>query len=366
MDCLKFWPLPECGINGDCVEDNNGTRFCQCNSGFSQTLELNYFVEEEDLQSSICIYHEDAVNGLYVCLIVVIVLSSFLIVVNIERTSQMFRTLPFIIFSVFLFGVSIYRLVNPQALFGKDFAFTFCLTLTAPLSQIQGYIFTTKYLYYMARKIELNEHKTFFLRAENARKLFLFIIILSSFSMQCLWISLWAKRETSLLVYRIVFAVQIVRVSYQIFFMRISIQELINDMEVIIQTEEETNSFASEKLVRYLKQKVPKVRLMRKRLAVAGIMELFIWTVVLIWDFALLLGTYLVPLLYISIFGYQFASFLSKYSLKGRCSLPGASKRSEESNASTVNETVASTEASKYGMNTTEQGVSMYSLTQEV
>mmetsp|Transcript_31585 Transcript_31585/g.38914 ORF Transcript_31585/g.38914 Transcript_31585/m.38914 type:complete len:84 (-) Transcript_31585:1158-1409(-) len=68
-DCLDLWPVGECGMQGECVEADvnvSGDVHCQCDPGWSQSLEMN-FLDFSILNEtkSICISNQYALDVLY-------------------------------------------------------------------------------------------------------------------------------------------------------------------------------------------------------------------------------------------------------------------------------------------------------------
>jgi len=201
MKCLTFTPFPLCGTNGDCIELTNETSVCECKNGYSQSLDFSsYFISENELEGMVCFYHDATVTTLYVLLLLMSLSYLLLHAVVIKTRSQLMRQLPLLVFGVLVLVLSIYRLARGKdAAFGVDFFYTFMIISAGSACVLQAYFFLTQYLQYVSKKVKIGENKTLYIRAENARLIFKFIVIFSSVATHTIWISLWGSRDTMLL-----------------------------------------------------------------------------------------------------------------------------------------------------------------------
>jgi len=93
-NCLEIWPAHECGWNGKCVFFLNETaeEYCECDEGWSQTLEYNFFVEETSMDCSLCMYNPKAVKGLFLTTMVVYILNLCLSLALVKTGQHFFAT----------------------------------------------------------------------------------------------------------------------------------------------------------------------------------------------------------------------------------------------------------------------------------
>mmetsp|Transcript_9636 Transcript_9636/g.10977 ORF Transcript_9636/g.10977 Transcript_9636/m.10977 type:complete len:366 (+) Transcript_9636:277-1374(+) len=314
-NCLTFEPFPECGFYGSCVPTGNGTSECICDDGYSQHPDFAiYFVEKEELNTMICIYHDATVETMYYILFVLCLLYFAVQALVLRSKSQLRRQIPTLVFAFVVSIVALYRIIRDKnAGFGDDVFFTFMISTFGVLSQVQGYLFLTHYLSYISKKVQFGENKALYLRANNARLIYKYIIIISCVGGNLIWMMLWAPNDAALVVFRVWVFLQIVRISYQQLFTQACIRSLIKDMQSILDVTMNSNS----DLQHSLKKRIPKVRKLKNRLLILGILEGIIWVPIVFWDLAVLWGAYLLPLLFILVLTWSFVVILSKQNTFG-------------------------------------------------
>uniref|UniRef100_A0A7S3V2B6 Uncharacterized protein n=1 Tax=Aplanochytrium stocchinoi TaxID=215587 RepID=A0A7S3V2B6_9STRA len=305
MPCLTLWPAPTCGFNGRCVPEENGTdEFCVCDDGFSQSLEFSFFVDEPFLNSSICIYNENAVSRLYMVLVALAIFTSCMQILKLENQRQVRRQLPHIGYSVFITGESFYRVYYPdKALCGVDPVFTLVFSQCAVLAAWQGYIFLSKYLRYVAKKVQLD---AFFLRAEAYQRVYFYVLVIHSVSVQLFWISTWMSRDRVMIVFQFVFTVQVLRVAFQIAFFQFALSELSKDMRKLLDFDDSTKMTKSGIQV-FLEKNIDGLEKRRRVLVASGILEITLWATALASNFFFLCWSYMLPVLGQLMFVYALA-----------------------------------------------------------
>uniref|UniRef100_A0A7S3LRG2 Uncharacterized protein n=1 Tax=Aplanochytrium stocchinoi TaxID=215587 RepID=A0A7S3LRG2_9STRA len=319
MPCLTLWPAPKCGWNGDCTEaliSNQTSSFCECRNGFSQSLELNFFIERDELSSSICIYNQHAVAGLYTWLVLCVFVHTCLIMYKVRTKKQLKKRRWWLISAVFVLSFSIRRLFNPKALLGRDFAFSFLLSSFNLICYILVNTFVSKYLNYVANKVALLEsHVTFYLRAKKARQGFFFINVIGCFLTHFYWIAIFTDEEVSLILIRSFFAYGVVTYLYQIIFLYLSISELISDMEKILVLDKDASFIKvgrNEGVLDFITNRIPKLKRMRNGMVVIYSIQTLSLGAGVVWDFWLLCWTYFIPLYFILVYAISFIAILSE------------------------------------------------------
>mmetsp|Transcript_5119 Transcript_5119/g.5923 ORF Transcript_5119/g.5923 Transcript_5119/m.5923 type:complete len:360 (-) Transcript_5119:386-1465(-) len=309
MPCRHPWPVPECGFNGECYTIN-GTDFCRCDPGWSQSLEFSFFIEEKDLSSSICIYNQNLINGLYILIGVLAVLGVLLQSLRIESFRQVKRQMPHIGYSMISMGIVIYRIHNPdKALCGIDPLFTFFISVCSILTAWQGYIFLNKYLKYIAKKAQIN---SFFDRAKIYQKIYFGILVVHTPVICLLWVATYLERSATMIVFQTVFAYNVFRLCFQVFFFQYALSEAIKDFKEVIHFKaDDTTKVTNGVIIRWMEKNIPRMVKRKRVLVFSNVVELCLWGVALVNEFFFQCWSYLLPILGCLLFVYALAVIIA-------------------------------------------------------
>uniref|UniRef100_A0A7S3PG22 Uncharacterized protein n=1 Tax=Aplanochytrium stocchinoi TaxID=215587 RepID=A0A7S3PG22_9STRA len=284
-ECSTLWPVQKCGLMGSCVFEN-GTSFCKCNAKWSQNLEWNYFVEENSLSSGICNYNLGVVSGIYTAISVSAILSFTLDLYNTNSRKQLKKRVGWFLFCALVTSFSLYRVFDPNALFGVDFCFSFLISIALPLSQLQGYIHLQKYSYYISNKVSyFFDTGNFYQRLEKARTAWFYANVLCGSCYQLLWISTTVERKTALLLIRIAFAIESIGSLAALAFTYVLFGEIFNDMERIISVDNSLRPVNHATLFRSMEKKIPRIKRTRRQLVVGYAVIFILHFGAVIWDF---------------------------------------------------------------------------------
>mmetsp|Transcript_16509 Transcript_16509/g.21115 ORF Transcript_16509/g.21115 Transcript_16509/m.21115 type:complete len:361 (-) Transcript_16509:251-1333(-) len=317
MPCLEIWPLKPCGGNGHCVTGENGTEdFCECDEGWGHSLEVNFFTDEDSIDSSVCNFNQQVIKSLYITVIILAVCSSLLQLSVLDNRKRFKRQMPFLTFSAMIIGGSIYRILNPEtALLAVDLLFSFVVAVATSLPPVQSYILVTKYLNYMSKKVLSTERYHGF--AEKATKAYFAITLLSAVSLQWLWIVtvVDVERRNKLVFLRVMLGINALRLVYQIAFISIALTALIRDMQGLLDAHSDTNEFVKVQnptFLDYIQRKIPSTKAMRNRLVVVSMVDLNIFFWGIPFDIWVLAWTYTLPSLLLLTYFYSLTVIVSK------------------------------------------------------
>jgi len=334
---LDLWPVGECGMQGECVEADvnvSGDVHCQCDPGWSQSLEMN-FLDFSILNEtkSICISNQYALDVLYGILLVVIIIHTFMLCRRVHTNKPLYGKRSWWFWmSISVLFIAIYRLANKEALMGVDIWLTSFVAWCMPVHLLLAYSFRSRYLRGLSeRLLEVtsvsgmetgvgkcekykDSAKTFYLRANKARKFLYYIYIGLGFVCNNFWITIMIynyPRCISLYLVKSAFGYYAFLIIYQTIFFFFSITELEKDIKKTLECDVAKMKIASvgtdiggdnngvDNDALELKDSLVELERMRKTLVVTASLQIFFYGASSISDLFVLLWAYLTPLHFI-------------------------------------------------------------------
>lgn len=324
VDCIQLWPFPTCGLNADCVDlANASSSFCECKKGWEQSLDWNFFVENESqLIFTPCHVNNDIINGLYGLLIFLSLFDTILqcLVSRNYMKKKLWKRKFMLLFNLSVFCLSVYKLSNSEdAKFGFDFTFTFLITISGTLSIIHSYVILDKYLKYISHKassIVATSRKGLYVRAKRTRKIYTALNILCVAALPCVWLIIWLNNDDSLVVIRVVFMIEAFRIAFEATFLYVSSSEVISDIEKLISIDMNYLSVDVSKngsdILEQLRKEVRKLKGMKFGGTVERCVEIML-LVTILSDAAVLAWAYMVPIFCCSIYANSLLGVISKW-----------------------------------------------------
>jgi len=304
MSCLVLAPVKACGF-GFC--ENVTT--CICESGFSHSIELNYFLDDDSsLLSGPCLYHEEIVNVLYNISAIVssLVFSiEFCFRINSSgpssyRKKVLKRWLP-VFMTLLCFAIAtIYRSVRKHAFLGEDVVFSFFISNGIAFVNTSLTQNLLKYVYYLVKKEEWSSrnvevHVLAFKRWEP------FWRVLDIGLAQLWWLTCFVSNQGTLLIMMRTFLVgTLVRQVYVLVFASNFIKKYLVDLEIIARYK--GNMSDSEKLEEnkemyaWVQSHQPRIKFLKFSLLAYFNGAVFMVFLPLVWNLVFLLLTYLIPI----------------------------------------------------------------------
>uniref|UniRef100_A0A7S3V0V2 Uncharacterized protein n=1 Tax=Aplanochytrium stocchinoi TaxID=215587 RepID=A0A7S3V0V2_9STRA len=319
QNCLEFWPAPKCGWNGRCVALVNETReYCECDEGWFQTLEMNFFVEETSLSSSLCMYNEKAVKGLYLTIMIVYILNLFLSLGLVKNRNQLFRRRHFILFSCVTVSACIYRILDAAALLGVDFTFSFLISISLSFNMLAAYQYAVNTLQYSFDKaIKVGPYKSSYLlqRLEKVKTFLFYIFFVSCIQCNCFWISTFTSNKISLILVRTLnggLALLFVILLIIFYFVE---TEVINDLKGVSSLPGSRNAGEQEQndIVLFALVTIPKIKRLRRDLVITLTINFLIVLFIVLSNYWFLLYVIILPIFLLNAGFGNFAVILFKY-----------------------------------------------------
>mmetsp|Transcript_32383 Transcript_32383/g.39858 ORF Transcript_32383/g.39858 Transcript_32383/m.39858 type:complete len:335 (-) Transcript_32383:963-1967(-) len=275
MPCSTVRPLPECGLHGTCavvVDPSNETStYCSCDDGWGQSLEWNYFTNNQDsLSSSICMYNRRVIDGLWVAALVGFLIVFVLFFGLVRSRRDLFQYRHILVICTLASATTIYRVLNPTtAQIGVEFTFSFLMSLcfvfyAFVVDQIFG-----ESLKYLSDKASMMNVQGFFLgHLHQLRVLGLSAMVLVCICAQFFWITTFvsdqARQSTAKTLMRCLWISIIIHYSFLTIAYTKLFSELLTDMEQIVSgTKFIPNSNTSADVIRWAELYIPKIKMMK-------------------------------------------------------------------------------------------------------
>uniref|UniRef100_A0A7S3PM80 Uncharacterized protein n=1 Tax=Aplanochytrium stocchinoi TaxID=215587 RepID=A0A7S3PM80_9STRA len=304
MPCLQFGIAPTCGWNGKCVTPGeNGSSFCECDSGFSQTLEFNYFVEEEALDTSICVYNQGLVLTLYGLVLIVAGFATILILITKSSRNDVYGHRFTLLSYASAIAGSIQRLMNPdEAIFGIDVPFTILMAGAVVFNRIYNYNFLVTQLDYFSKKFSspVYYNDKVVMRI-NRMKSFLFWLVIIEFVTTLVFFigsALTPRRQIGLYFIRLFCGFTTISFTCRGMVFLYSINELNRDMQAIIRfakTEQLVTTDQALTMVKVAQYMQPRLYRIKKSAIISSLILIPLFVGAIFSDFWMLCWTYIIP-----------------------------------------------------------------------
>jgi len=301
--------VSQCGWKGVCVSENfenitTEETFCECEQDWSQTLEMNFFVDEESVSASICIYNEKLMKGLYLIVAVLNGLILCLSFVQIKRSQyHISQQINLIIRCVLVVSAVSYRWkFGDGALLGVDFTFSLLVSMILVFDLLQNYVQFIVNLEYLLRKAIKIGPESYsyveFKRLNGVRTVMLYGFIVNGILAQSLWIStLTSNNSVSLLLVRTLLVYFLFLVVFYASMFIFIYDELLRDLgEVSLMVTNGSNEDDQESIIIFSTATIPKVKRVRRHLISVVITVGLLGLLGIFSDYFFLLGIYLFPL----------------------------------------------------------------------
>mmetsp|Transcript_3456 Transcript_3456/g.4632 ORF Transcript_3456/g.4632 Transcript_3456/m.4632 type:complete len:315 (-) Transcript_3456:452-1396(-) len=268
MSCQTIWPLPECGIAGECKKaEINGTMetFCECTTSFLQSFEMNFFVELDEFQTSVCYHNNTFINALYGILLAACVLHTLLLCYRMRHKKIIYgKKSWWFWFTGSMFFVSVYRLVNSEAIMAIDIWTTSFVAFCLPFNLCVKVNMLHNHLSKLAEYVENAIGKTtYFDMARTERKTLRWMYVVAGFVINNLWIVTMVGNKISIILVRVEFAFLIVLILVQSIFYGKVIAELEKDLNLCTQSSVSKSTSDLQKIVT---ESIPTLRKMHRAL----------------------------------------------------------------------------------------------------
>mmetsp|Transcript_5123 Transcript_5123/g.5928 ORF Transcript_5123/g.5928 Transcript_5123/m.5928 type:complete len:374 (+) Transcript_5123:277-1398(+) len=312
--CLTVWPFEECGINGKCIKPENGTEYCECSGGFSQTLEMNYLVDEEDLNTSICVYNETAVQAMWGVTMVVLGLVSLLGLLSIRTRKQISELKLWFMLVALSFSCSLYRTVKPdKALLGVDFTFSLLVSLSYTVFFVFAYrkfIESFEYIIRKSESIAVRNNTVFHQRARLIQKIHFFTSVGVLITSQSFWVATLTERETSRRIFRTFWGYLFFHFTSAALFTYFTYAEVEVDMKKLLGEGKQTEGYSIHRdpsMIATVQEYLPNVIFLRRALVATHLTWAFM-SIMIFFDIWLLWWTYFLPIISVQVssFGLSF------------------------------------------------------------
>mmetsp|Transcript_11100 Transcript_11100/g.12709 ORF Transcript_11100/g.12709 Transcript_11100/m.12709 type:complete len:377 (-) Transcript_11100:77-1207(-) len=236
MPCVELFPAPACGWNGECINASLPSSFCKCDEGFEQSLEWNFFVEEDELSSSLCMFHTDVVYGVWISatsgFIFCALLSAFLL--DWEEIKRQKRIMMFLGLGM---AEGLYRVLRPEsALLGVDLAFTFVMSIIFFLFAYILHEFFHLNVDYIKGKLAIVDSRRWFIRnLDKIRRVNLILTLCFGGSAQLIWAAaIVEKRKTGKMLIQSFMAFCICYFLFTTVTLYFALTDLLTDMRFMV------------------------------------------------------------------------------------------------------------------------------------
>jgi len=290
-DCLALWPSKPCGAFGKCV---NGT--CICENGWTQSLEYNYFVENEyALKFGLCNYNESIIQGLLIFYLVLSMMSLVGIIVVSITFNKLSLRVKLTIGSRSLEPVYIlYRLVGDDALFGRDITLSVLYSIAWTVGLATCSFEFAKYISYLNDSYTASSDLRWISKYFSNWPTFI-ANATCGIGVQFFWISALVddNQGKALILHRIFYLSIILNLLY--FFLQIHLMGLIaGDMRAVIESKWNEISDSQQQARLRMKKRYNRLNITRKTFRVLLILVLILMGVFpLIWNWWLANSIYL-------------------------------------------------------------------------
>mmetsp|Transcript_2605 Transcript_2605/g.2946 ORF Transcript_2605/g.2946 Transcript_2605/m.2946 type:complete len:366 (+) Transcript_2605:209-1306(+) len=223
--CLDFL------LGDSCWHGNCANSTCVCHSGYSNSPEFLYFVE--NINENVCAYQENAIHILYIfaCTtsFLALLMYLFLAKYRADTATKLLRILPSLLSLLLCCISSVYRLVKEDAYFGQDIWFTFLIVNANALTAVAIATYLMKYMHYMTVKNDwvsdvVRKHvKTF----EKTQKRAMTADLLM---WNLVGASVFSQGMQALIIVRVGFGLALLRVFYMLYYCQIFIGTYISDL----------------------------------------------------------------------------------------------------------------------------------------
>jgi len=323
--CLTIWPLPECGAFGTCIKPENGTEFCECRDGFSQTLEMQFFVDPENIDTSLCIYHKITVQTMWSLTLVILILVTIFGWFAIESWKKAKELSLWFAITGVSFSCSLYRVLEPdRALLGVDFTFSFLVSMAYTLFFIFTYrkfVDSFEYISKKASSVSLVATSTFIQRSDQIIKLHFVTSIGVLITSQSFWIATLTSREISAVIFRTFWGYLFFHFATAAMFTYLTYYECEKDMKGLLEARNDQSGFSihrAENVIATIKEYLPNIRLLRRMLTTIHL-TWALMSILIVFDLWLVLWTYLLPIVSVQVSSFGLAFILYNLSIAHKC-----------------------------------------------
>mmetsp|Transcript_8898 Transcript_8898/g.10198 ORF Transcript_8898/g.10198 Transcript_8898/m.10198 type:complete len:349 (-) Transcript_8898:1108-2154(-) len=257
MVCVDILALKPCGNMGTCI---NGTCFCE--PGWSQSLEFNYWADEEDLKGSLCNQNVSFLQALFI-LHCVLCIAGLIIQVYTSAMLNKLQT-PRVFVAVLLFSShiswSLIRTADPSALLGVNVFISFLWMNSFIIAFISSWYSQSRYLKYVATAFRLEAESTIRILSRLFLKSTLAFGLVCTFGAQLFWISaLVQNRKEALMLVRLSHFFMFLLILYLVL-VYYAAKKVVSDMKALIRMQEEPGSRG----VRVVGKSAGSIRLLEK------------------------------------------------------------------------------------------------------
>mmetsp|Transcript_6137 Transcript_6137/g.7439 ORF Transcript_6137/g.7439 Transcript_6137/m.7439 type:complete len:342 (+) Transcript_6137:150-1175(+) len=191
--CETHWPSKSCGM-GSCV---NST--CFCFEGWEQTNELNLFIAD-DSAARLCNFNSAIYQAIFIALLfcACVILTVRTTVSCLDTKRKLKRGISNTFACMCMACLSLLRLLNPDALFGEDIAFTVLFSNAFAFFAVASLQSQNGYLKYLTKSYPMKQDKRWLaIYTISATKYFQ---IAGVVLLQLWWLSIFADKSVAKLI----------------------------------------------------------------------------------------------------------------------------------------------------------------------
>jgi len=250
---------------------------CLCDEGWSQSLELAFFNEDESGTSGTCGNNEQFIFWLHVLNLVLCCTALLQQLLFVGSLGSLKRAVPGLVLMLLLITASSRRISNQNAFLADDLIYSFFFANAFACMHVLLVIFFDRYLEYLSKRLNFGDVRDIRNRVIFVRKLNIVLIFGDTIASQLLWIAALTNQGTALFLIRFALTIFMLRNIYNTSLYVFVFTSTIRDLKLLMQAKNFGGIQAGKEnnFVDWLNRRIPQMIKMRKDAIVSSSITLF-------------------------------------------------------------------------------------------